>query len=111
MVLSVGVLGTPKADVPVAPTRVAGEAVAEIAGESVRVYIEHVVAATGYAPARGVRVLPAVVGVVGIRLDQAAGPLGLVSRKVEYALGRRPLRMAAHGIGLATPTRATAIAL
>ena len=59
------------------------------------------VAAARDTPARRIRILPAVRRVVGIGLEQAARPLGLVARKVEHALGRRPFRMVAHRIGLA----------
>ena len=98
----VHVLGTPKADVPVASAGIAGEAASEGARELIGRHIEHMIAAARDARARDIRILPAVRRVVGIGPEQAAGPFGLVARKIEHALGRRAFRMVADRIGLAT---------
>ena len=82
--------GTPKANVPVTSARISGKAVAENAGELVGRYIKHMVTAASDAFAKCRRVLSTVFCIIGIGLEQAARPLSLVARKVEYTFGRCP---------------------
>ncbi len=76
------VLGTAEADVPMASTGVAGEAVAEVAREAAGRNIEYVVAAACDTLTQGNEIFTTVMRIVGIGLEQAARPFSLVARKV-----------------------------
>ncbi len=76
------VLGTAEADVPVASTGVAGEAVSEVAREPAGRNIEYVIATACDALTQGNEIFTTVMRIVGIGLEQAARPFSLVARKV-----------------------------
>ena len=76
------VLGTAEADVPVASTWVAGEAVAEVAREPAGRNIEYVVATACDTLTQGNEIFTTVMRIVGIGLEQAGRPFSLVARKV-----------------------------